>query len=494
MQIHGLRKLSIHVQGGDRIGLIWAGSEGLIMRCRRFLFALKTIRDCIFSRRAQAVLGLAAMFLVIGLEACRDTAQTASPVTITLLDPGWLDQEFIAWRMHEEDEFTRETGIRVKDLPAPETAIDQLALWRKLLQNPTDAPDVFAIDVIWPALTAEYSLDLSPYLADTTSDFPMLAANDTVNGKLLSMPYHADAGLLFYRTDLLREYGYRAPPSTWDELERMAARIQKGERSKGKKDFWGYVWEGAASEALTCNALEWQASEGGGRIIDNDKTITVNNPRTIRAWQRAAGWIGSISPPSVTAYREWDALNIWRSGNAAFMRNWPTSYVTSENSGINGRFAATLLPAGRAGHTATLGGASLSVYRNSRHAKEATALVRFLCRRDVELARASATSQPPVMPDLYTVPEVLKARPHFAELERILQNGVAVRPSTITGSNYAQVSAAYFNAVHSVLKKEKGASEAVADLEKELVRITGFPAHSPASESASDDKRLNHGN
>jgi trehalose/maltose transport system substrate-binding protein len=134
------------------------------------------------------------------------------------------------------------------------------------------------------------------------------------------------------------------------------------------------------------------------------------------------------------------------------------------------------------------------VYRNSRHAKEATALVRFLCRRDVELARASATSQPPVMPDLYTVPEVLKARPHFAELERILEHGVAVRPSTITGSNYAQVSAAYFNAVHSVLKKEKGASEAVADLEKELVRINGFPAHSPASESASDDKRLNHGN
>lgn len=446
------------------------------MKCRRVPIALTTIRSLgrNLRYRVAPVLILVAILLLVGVEACRDAKLEPVPITITLLDPGWLDAEFVAWRRHEEDEFTRETGIRVKDLPAPEAAIDQLALWRKLLQNPSEAPDVFAIDVIWPAMTADYSLSLNPYVADTGGDFPTLAANDTVNGQLVAMPYHADAGLLFYRTDLLREYGYQGPPSTWDELEKMAARIQKGERSKGKKDFWGFVWQGAASEALTCNALEWQASEGGGRIIEADKTISVNNPGTRRAWERAAGWIGSISPPSVTAYREWDALNIWRSGNAAFMRNWPTSFLTSEVSGIKGNFAATLLPAGRAGRAATLGGASLSVFRNTRHPKEAAALVRYLCRRDVELARAAATSQPPVMPDLYEVPEVLKARPHFAELEKIFKNGVAERPSTITGVKYEQVSAAYFNAVHSVLTKQKSAGEATADLERELVRITGF--------------------
>jgi len=438
------------------------------------------------------LLGVAALFLC--LESCCDTTPQPGAVTITLLDPGWLDKEFVSWRRHEEEEFTRETGILVKDLPAPETAIDQLALWRKLLQNPSDAPDVFAIDVIWPSLTAEHSLSLNSYLADTVDDFPMLTANDTLNGQLVAMPYHADAGLLFYRTDLLLEYGYRAPPSTWDELEKMAARIQKGERSKGKKDFWGFVWQGAASEALTCNALEWQASEGGGRIIEADKIITVNNPGTVRAWERAARWIGTISPPSVTAYREWDALNIWRSGNAAFMRNWPTSFVTSENSEIKGKFGATLLPAGRLGHAATLGGASLSIYRNTQHPKEAEALVRYLCRRDVELARAKATSQPPVMPELYDVPEVVQARPHFAALKQIFTQGVVERPSSITGSKYDQVSAAYFNAVHSVLTKRKSASEAAADLERELVQITGFQAHSTVSALVTDRKRSPSGN
>ena len=75
--------------------------------------------------------------------------------------------------------------------------MDQLTLWRKLLQSPSDAPDVFAIDVIWPAMMAEYSLSLNPYLKDTEQDFPALVANDTVNGQLVAMPYHIDAGLLF---------------------------------------------------------------------------------------------------------------------------------------------------------------------------------------------------------------------------------------------------------------------------------------------------------
>jgi trehalose/maltose transport system substrate-binding protein len=37
----------------------------------------------------------------------------------------------------------------------------------------------------------------------------------------------------------LRKYGYDRPPRNWDELDRMAKRIQAGERAKGKKDFWG---------------------------------------------------------------------------------------------------------------------------------------------------------------------------------------------------------------------------------------------------------------
>ena len=123
-------------------------------------------------------------------------------------------------------------------------------------------------------------IDLRPYLTAEISQLdPRLVSSYTVNGKLVAVPFNVPLGGLEYRTDLLREYGYDHPPRTWNELESMAARIQAGERAKGTKDFWGYVWQGAAGEALTCNALEWQAAAGGGHIIEPDRTVSVNNRR-----------------------------------------------------------------------------------------------------------------------------------------------------------------------------------------------------------------------
>jgi trehalose/maltose transport system substrate-binding protein len=420
------------------------------------------------------------VLLCLLLEGC-GWASVHEPVTLTLLDE-WPSKTFSEGRQQELQQFTRETGIRVNLLPSPESGRQKVVLWRELLGTGASGPDVYAVDVIWPGMLAEYFVDLKPYFANEVSlQFPAITASYTVDNKLVAMAYHPDIGLLYYRTDLLRQYGYREPPKTWDELEIMAARIQAGERAKGKKQFWGFVWQGAADEGLTCNALEWQAAEGGGRIIEEDQAISVNNPQAIRAWQRAAHWVGSISPPGVVGYREWDSLNVWVAGDAAFMRYWPSGYVDSQAAGspIRNKFDAALLPGGKAGRVGTLGGWGFAVSRLSAHPREALELVRYLTRRDVQVKRSRVLALPPTLPELYNLPEVLEPNPRFDLLSQAFRTVVVSRPSNVTGKKYQDVSDAYIQAVHSVLTGEKSAPEAAAALENELVHITGFKKGRP---------------
>jgi trehalose/maltose transport system substrate-binding protein len=411
------------------------------------------------------------------------------PITLTFVDLQWASKQHVEEYKQELQQFTRETGIQINFPPSPESTLEQLALRQELLKTGASGPDVYTIDIIWPGILSEYFVDLKPsFTEEVARDFPAVVASYTVDKRLVAMPYRVNVGLLYYRTDLLRQYGYRVPPRTWDELETMAARIQAGERAKGKKDFWGFVWQGAAVEALTCNALEWQAAEGAGRIIEENKTISVNNPQTIRAWQRASRWVGSISPPSVVAYREWDAQNVWVAGNAAFMRNWTIVYPASKatESPIRDKFDVTLLPRGKANGAGTLGGSGLAVSRSSAHPSEALELVRYLTSRDVQVRRSRALSGPTIEPELHQLPGIPETS--FALLGQAIKTGVVSRPSNVTGKKYEEVSNAYAQAVHSVLTGKNSAPEAAAALEKELVRMTGFKTGPPEERPALEGK------
>src|SRR5262245_10549216 len=421
--------------------------------------------------------------LLVSSLACSRPPQK-EPVTLTFLDIEW-DMSTRPLAAEDLQAFTRATGIQVKAIPRPDGSLNQLALWKELLQKGSAGPDVLGIDVIWSGILNQYLMDLKPYVsADLASASPEILASYTVNDKLLAIPHHAYMGVLLYRTDLLQRYGYREPPRTWTELETMASRIQKGEQARGNKDFWGFVWQGAEGEGLTCAGLEWQMSEGGGRIIEDDKTITVNNPQAMLAWQRARRWVGSISPPSVVSYAKWDADNAWSSGNTAFLRGWAsddslTTGLTPPPVGTS-RYGVTSVPGGRAGRASTLGGNGLSVSRASTHTREAIELVRFLRPRDVERARNSARLIPPERLELYELPAVLKP---FASSPGPKHPGgyVVARPSAVSGPLYEAVTKAYIREVWSVLTGEQSPAAAAEALELKLVAITGFRRGLPAT-------------
>lgn len=429
--------------------------------------------DTLRPERRSFLQALCTALLVAG-QACRRAVQPTPEFSLVLIDHTSRNQEL--------KQFTKESGVRVELLPAPEGTVETLDAWRNLLEGGAKIPDVYAIDVIWPGILAENLIDLKSCVPapEIAAHFPELIANNAVNGKLVALPCLIDLGLLFYRTDLLARYRYRTPPETWEELESMAAEIQAGERARGQKDFWGFVWEGASSETLTCNALEWEVSEGGGPIFDNE-TVTVNNPQTARAWERAARWVGTISPPGVLAYKAWDAYNIWQAGDAAFMRNWGTLHFGEvvQGSLTSDQFTITSLPRGLAGVASTLGGRSYAISRHSIHPREASMLVRFLCRPDTQFDRSRTIGASPTIPELYNDLKMLAPNPYFSMFLKSYRHDKVLRPSTGMGKKYPDVSRAYFNAAHEVLSRKKPVGNALADLQTELMRITGLKAPVP---------------
>ena len=114
----------------------------------------------------------------------------------------------------------------------------------------------------------------------------------------------------------------------------MAQTIQEGERNSGSADFWGFLWQGAAFEGLTCNGLEWLASNGAGTIVEPDGKISINNPQTKAALALAKGWVGTISPKGVTTYKEEESRNTFQGGRAAFLRNWPYVYALANGKTV----------------------------------------------------------------------------------------------------------------------------------------------------------------
>jgi trehalose/maltose transport system substrate-binding protein len=446
------------------------------------------------STRRQVLERVLLVLLPFGLTllACNSGPSPERHQLVTINFLGWWPTTLhgLSSDQREFSQFTQQSGIDVHNIPGPETSTDKLKLYLQLLESKSNMPDVYFVDAVWLPGLAEHLVDLRPYLGEQAKEY--LEADvqtNTVNGGLVGVPFMRATALLYYREDLLHKYGYRRPPETWDELETMAARIQAGERAAGNLAFWGFVWQGAAYEGLTCDALEWQASHGGGRIVEEDGTISVNNSKAIGAMKRARRWVGTISPPSVTEFREADSRSSFDSGNAAFARGWITpiySMSQAQDSPMRGKVAATLLPSGRAGRASVVGGESLAVSKYSAHPREAIEFVRYLTSREVQMKSWNDGALVPARNDVYQERQHSHSRPDFERLTEFLTAGTIARPSAITGKRYAEVSRAYFSAVHSIITGEVTAERAMADLESEIVQITGFKPASRISQFRSD--------
>jgi trehalose/maltose transport system substrate-binding protein len=365
-------------------------------------------------------------------------------------------------------EFTRETGITVELLPAPESS------WRRLEDELKSAPtglDVIEFDLAWSSHLGGQLADLQEPLADRIADeLPGTVDSVVAENRLMGAPFFVDYGLLFYRTDLLHKYGFSHPPATWDELETQARIIQRGERGAGRQNFWGYVWQGDAYEGLTCNALEWQYSHGGGNLVTKGREPNITNEKAVEAFAQAARWIGTISPPGVLAYREEDSRDVWQSGNAAFLRNWAYVYTLAKaDPQIADRFAVSTLPAGSDSDSSVIGAWYLGIPVSSRSQSQAIAFIRFMTSRKVQVQRAIAESNWPTLKTAYDDPQLRNSA--LFEVASQAANRAIRRPFALLGSLYPCVSGVYARGIHRILTGETSARSGAQRIQADITSV-----------------------
>nr|WP_315246571.1 ABC transporter substrate-binding protein [uncultured Albidiferax sp.] len=378
-------------------------------------------------------------------------------------------------------EWGAKTGNKLEFLSLPPSSSDILGLFRQMFAAKSDKLDVVQIDVVWPGILKDQLLDLKPYTNGIEkSHFPAMVANNTVNGKLLAMPWVTDAGVMFYRKDLLAKYGEKTP-TTWAELTATAKKVMDGERKAGNAGMQGFVFQARAYEGLTCTGLEWVASFGGGSIIDPAGKTTINNPQAAKALDMAAGWIGTIAPTGVLNYAEEEARGVFQNGNAVFMRNWPYAWalVNGADSSIKGKVGVMVgMPKGDGANStgaAALGGWQMAVSKYSKHPKEAADLVLYMTSQAVQKERSISLASNPTIPALYQDKDILAANPFYGDLFETLKVAVP-RPATVTGLKYNEVSAAFWNATHEVLSGKATGADSVKKLEGKINTIRRGPS------------------
>jgi trehalose/maltose transport system substrate-binding protein len=366
-------------------------------------------------------------------------------------------------------------NITVLVVARPTSTTDTTAWYQQFFEAQSSDIDVYMIDVGTYGTSAENVVDLNEYLPEPpTRFFPGVLAAYNSQGRQVALPWFAGSGMLYYRTDLLDKYSLDVP-QTWDELASTAKTIQDGERAEGNADFWGFVFQGNAYEGLTCDALEWQVSNGDGTILSPEGVIEVNNDPTIEIFDKVASWIGDFVPPEVVTFQEEDSRAVWQAGNAAFMRNWGYAWNLgqADDSVIKDKFLVGPLPGKEAGMSAaTLGGWGLAVSKYSTQPEAAAALVNWLTDYDALKEYYLDRAETPVLPALYTDQDLLNAIPWLPFAADIL-NSATARPVAPAGKQYSQVSELYYTAVNNVLIGNTDAATAMADLELALADL-GF--------------------
>ena len=389
---------------------------------------------------------------------------------------GGAPNEIVVWEKLIS-EFEVQTGIKVNILRQP-TDTDQRRQGLVIaLKAKKSNPDVFLMDVAWLGQFAasDWLEPLDTYVKEKDIELDsfftkVINLADKYKGNLIALPVYIDAGLLYYRKDLLNKHGIKNPPRTWKELLNYSIKIQKSERENAP-NFYGFVWQGAQYEGLICNFIEFAGSNGGGILIKDGKVL-INSPENRESLEFMKDLITKyqISPPNTfTEMKEEEVRMFFQQGNALFERNWPYAWKLhqSEDSPVKNKIGISSLPHFNSGKSvSTLGGWHIGISKYSDAKLQAMEFIGFVTSARIQKKLTLELGWNPARKDIYMDKDILQKLPYFRELRDVFENAYP-RPNLPFYTQISEVIQKYINSVLAgTVEISKGLKETDVKLQK----------------------------
>jgi multiple sugar transport system substrate-binding protein len=420
-------------------------------------------------KRRTLLAASAATFAMIGMSG----AALAQQTTLRIFTGG--QQRPDVMRQIVDDYTKRNPNVKVEVEVGGATSEQQQQYLNTVLASRDSTLDVVLIDVIRPAqwAAAQWAEPLDGYLGADKDKImsqyvPAYREANTVNGKVISLPYFADAQFLYYRKDLLEKHGVQ-PPKTWDDVKAAAEKIIKAE---GSPNLRGFETAGAPIEGTVCTYLVPMWGAGGNLTDQSGKLTSLTSDAAKKPFELWGSWKqANVLPPNIAEIPTDRIRQNFQAGNLIFAMNWGYVWNRTQqdaDSQIKDKVGVVPLPGFTPDKAATcIGGWQLAVTAFSKNKDEAVKLVRYLSSPEVSKRQAILASHLPVFPDVYTDAEVLKANPWFKDALPVVQTARS-RPVT---PRYTEVSEVIRTNMNAFLAGTKTQDAALQEMQNRLSNI-----------------------
>jgi multiple sugar transport system substrate-binding protein len=333
--------------------------------------------------------------------------------------------------------------------------------------------DVIGADVIWPAQFAA-----NGWILDVTDRFPKKEQDKFLpgpisslmyDGKIYGVPWFTDAGVLYYRSDLLEKSGFSEPPATWPEMEEMGMKVAKDQKIAN-----AFVFQGDQYEGGVCNGLEYIWTHGGDVLDPEDSSkVVIDSPEAVAGLTTEQEIVKKgVAPQAVATYQETTTDPAFLGNKAVFARNWPYMYAlagTKDYPDVKPeQIGVAPLPVAPGNPLASaLGGWNMLINAQSDMQDEAWEFVQFMTSEQGQRQRALSASLLPTRPVLYDDQEIRDTLPVVVQGEEALKNARA-RP---VSPYYSDMSLEMQEQFNSVVKGDTSPQDAASSLQQSLEQI-----------------------